>query len=65
MPLTVALSKGRLLKATIALFQQAGFAVPDLRNGRRLIAGNEPGTLRFLLAKPDDVPVLVEHGAAD
>lgn len=65
MPLTVAVSKGRLLEDTTALFERAGFAVPDLHNGRRLIAGNDPGTLRFLLAKPDDVPVLVEHGAAD
>lgn len=64
-PLTVALSKGKLLPETIAMFESAGYAVPDLRNGRRLIVGDEQGTLRFLLAKPDDVPTYVEYGAAD
>ena len=64
-PLTVAVSKGKLLSNTIALFESAGYAVPDLRNGRRLIAGDNEGALRFLLAKPDDVPTYVEHGAAD
>ena len=63
--LTVAVSKGKLLSATVALFERAGYAVPDLQNGRRLIAGDEDSPLRFLLAKPDDVPTYVEHGAAD
>lgn len=64
-PLTVAVSKGKLLSATIALFERAGYSVPDLRSGRRLMAGNEQDTLRFLLAKADDVPTYVEYGAAD
>ncbi|MFQ5594728.1 MAG: ATP phosphoribosyltransferase [Anaerolineae bacterium] len=63
--LTVAVSKGKLLSETIALFESAGYAVPDLQNGRRLIAADEHGALRYLLAKPDDVPTYVEHGAAD
>jgi ATP phosphoribosyltransferase len=64
-PLTVAVSKGKLLSETIALFESAGYAVPDLQNGRRLMAGNAQGDLRFLLAKPDDTPTYVEYGAAD
>ncbi len=64
-PLTVAVSKGKLLSKTIALFESAGYAVPDLKNGRRLIASDAQGELRFLLAKPDDVPTYVEYGAAD
>ncbi|MBS1252480.1 MAG: ATP phosphoribosyltransferase [Anaerolineales bacterium] len=63
--LTVAVSKGKLLPDTVALFESAGYTVPDLHNGRRLIADDEQGALRFLLAKPDDVPTYVEHGAAD
>lgn len=64
-PLTVAVSKGKLLPDTVTLFEHAGYDVPELRNGRRLIAGDSQGQLRFLLAKPDDVPTYVEHGAAD
>ncbi|MFQ5341780.1 MAG: ATP phosphoribosyltransferase [Anaerolineae bacterium] len=64
-PLTVAVSKGKLLAETVALFERVGYTVPDLQNGRRLIAGDADGALRFLLAKPDDVPTYVEHGAAD
>lgn len=64
-PLTVALSKGKLLPQSIALLESAGYTVPDLQNGRRLIAGGEQGSLRFLLAKPDDTPTYVEYGAAD
>lgn len=64
-PLMVALPKGKLLANTIALFESAGYAVPDLRNGRRLMASSERGNLRFLLAKAEDVPTYVEYGAAD
>lgn len=63
--LTVAVSKGKLLSETIALFESAGYPVPDLQNGRRLIAADERSALRYLLARPDDVPAYVEHGAAD
>lgn len=64
-PLTVAVSKGKLLPETITLFESAGYTVPDLQNGRRLIADDEQDTLRFLLAKPADVSTYVEYGAAE
>lgn len=64
-PLTVAVSKGKLLPQTLALFERADYAVPDLQNGRRLMAGGDHDTLRFLLAKPEDTPTYVEYGAAD
>jgi len=65
-PLTVALSKGKLLPETLALFQRAGYHVPDIGRGTRrlMVAGPDDG-LRFILAKPDDVPTYVEYGAAD
>ena len=64
--LTVALSKGKLLPETLALFRRAGYAVPDLTaDTRRLMVGGPGDGLRFILAKPDDVPTYVEYGAAD
>lgn len=69
-PLTIALPKGRLLGPATELFRRLGWPC-DLGNGsRRLLVtesreGEENETLRFLLAKPADVPVYVEYGAAD
>ncbi len=60
----VALPKGRLTRDTLALFARAGLPVPD-DFGRRLVADSPDGALRYLLAKPMDVPTYVEYGAAD
>jgi ATP phosphoribosyltransferase len=60
--LTLALSKGRLLTGTEALFGKAGLAFPS-QDTRRLIV--EAGDLRFLFVKDMDVPVYVEYGVAD
>jgi ATP phosphoribosyltransferase len=60
--LTVALSKGKLLRGTEALFREAGLPFPD-GNGRRLVL--EAGSLRFLFVKDMDVPTYVEYGVAD
>ena len=62
MSLTVALSKGKLLSGTEALFHRAGLPFPD-GEGRRLVA--EAGDLRFLFVKDMDVPTYVEYGVAD
>jgi ATP phosphoribosyltransferase len=63
-PLVVALPKGRLTDETLALFARAGLPVPE-EFGRRLVVDSADGSLRFLLAKPVDVPTYVEYGAAD
>ncbi len=68
-PLTVALPKGRLLAPAAELFRRMGWRC-DLNGGSRQLLLTEPGTpdrppMRFLLAKPADVPVYVEYGAAD
>jgi ATP phosphoribosyltransferase len=60
--LTVALSKGKLLAGTAALFRRAGLTFPD-DEGRRLVV--EMDGLRFLFVKDMDVPTYVEHGVAD
>lgn len=72
-PLTVALPKGRLLEPAAGLFRHLGWRC-NLGNGSRQLLVTESGPggrgqsgqpLRFLLAKPADVPVYVEYGAAD
>jgi ATP phosphoribosyltransferase len=62
MSLTVALSKGKLLSGTEALFRSAGLPFPDLST-RRLVV--DEGGLRFLFVKDMDVPTYVEYGVAD
>jgi ATP phosphoribosyltransferase len=65
-PLTIALSKGRILKDTLSLLRDAGIPVPDdLDESRKLILPSPDGSMRFILAKPVDVPTYVEYGAAD
>jgi ATP phosphoribosyltransferase len=64
--LTIALPKGRLLAPVTALLAQLGYDASPLGNGsRKLILDDATGALRYILAKPDDVPVYVEHGVAD
>ena len=61
----IAIPKGRLQEKTIALFSAAGYEVPsaeDLRS-RRLVF--RQGDIEWILVKDCDVPVYVEHGAAD
>lgn len=62
MSLTIALSKGKLLPGTEALFHRAGLPFPA-GEGRRLVV--PMGELRFLLIKDMDVPTYVEYGVAD
>ena len=62
MSLTVALSKGKLLTGSEALFRRAGLPFPD-DPGRRLVVALDG--LRFLFVKDMDVPTYVEYGVAD
>ena len=64
--LNIALPKGRLGDRVYAQFAKAGFACPSiLEPGRRLIFENEETGVRYFWAKPSDVAVYVERGAAD
>jgi ATP phosphoribosyltransferase len=62
MSLTVALSKGKLLAGSEALFRRAGLPFPE-DPGRRLVVTLDG--LRFLFVKDMDVPTYVEYGVAD
>ena len=64
--ITLALSKGRILKDTLPLLAAAGI-VPeeDPHSSRKLVfATNHPG-LRLLVIRATDVPTFVAYGAAD
>jgi ATP phosphoribosyltransferase len=64
--LTVALPKGRVLRAVAPLLARAGVdAGTLLADDRSLVRESAAAGLRFLLLKPDDVPTYVEYGAAD
>jgi len=64
MPLTIALSKGRLLDPTLELLGNIGIA-PATNRGRELVFESTDGRFRFLLVKPVDVATYVEQGVAD
>jgi len=64
--LNVALPKGRLGEKVYAMFEKAGFACPSIKEeNRKLIFENEETGVRYFWAKPSDVAIYVERGAAD
>lgn len=64
--INIALPKGRLGEKVYDLFEQAGYACPSIKEEtRKLIFENEATGVRYFWAKPTDVPVYVERGAAD
>lgn len=64
--ITIALSKGRLAEQALDLLEKAGYDVTAGREKSRKLILEDPSTgLRFILAKPADVPTYVEYGAAD
>lgn len=64
-PLIMALPKGRLAEKSIALMVAARLPRPVGDAGRRLVIDSADGAMRFIMAKPVDVPTYVEYGAAD
>lgn len=64
--INIALPKGRLGEKVYALFEQAGYPCPAIKEeSRKLIFENGAAGVRYFWAKPTDVPVYVERGAAD
>lgn len=65
-PLRIALTKGRLEKDTIGLFEKIGYDCTAVREkGRKLILPIPDGNLEVVLAKANDVITYVEHGVCD
>lgn len=65
-PLRIALTKGRLEKDTVALFEKLGKDCTAVHNkGRQLILPIGDGSIEVVLAKAADVITYVEHGVCD
>lgn len=65
-PLRIALTKGRLEKDTVGLFEKIGYDCTAVREkGRKLILPITDGNMEVVLAKANDVITYVEHGVCD
>ncbi len=64
--LTIALTKGRILKETLLLLARAGIEpAEDVNTSRKLVFDtNRPG-VQLVIIRGTDVPTYVRHGAAD
>lgn len=66
MAIQIALTKGRLEKESIKIFEKAGFDCADLKNkGRKLVFHDEENNIKYFLVKAQDSITYVEHGVAD
>jgi ATP phosphoribosyltransferase len=64
--ITIALAKGRLQEASLAVFQRSGINLPDgVLDSRRLLVEDNSSQYNFIFVKPGDVPTYVEYGVAD
>jgi ATP phosphoribosyltransferase len=63
--LRIALAKGRLTDETWRHLEQAGLSLPVGEAGRKLILPSADGAIQYIMARPGDVPIYVEYGAAD
>jgi len=66
MPLTIALSKGRIYKDTLPLLAHAGIEpVDDPVTSRKLILNTNHEHIKLVVIRATDVPTYVQWGAAD
>ena len=64
--LTIALSKGRILKETLPLLAAAGIEpTEDIYTSRKLVFETNQPDIRLLVIRATDVPTYVSYGAAD
>ncbi|AGY77461.1 ATP phosphoribosyltransferase [Clostridium autoethanogenum] len=62
----IALTKGRIEKEAVNIFQKSGIDCSEVINkGRKLIFHNEEDNIDFVLVKAPDVLTYVEHGVVD
>ena len=66
LPLTIALSKGRIFHETLPLLAQVGIApAEDPDTSRKLILDTNREDVKLVIIRAADVPTYVEYGAAD
>ncbi|MEQ8201444.1 MAG: ATP phosphoribosyltransferase [Syntrophomonadaceae bacterium] len=65
--MTIALSKGTLLKPTAGMLEAVGLPSEGILSDSRAMIFDYPGepSIRYIICRPTDVPAYVEHGAAD
>ena len=64
--LTIALTKGRILKETLPLMARAGLEpVEDISTSRRLVFDTNHKHIKIVILRGTDVPTYVRHGVAD
>lgn len=65
-PLTMALTKGRILQETLPLLARAGIEpLEDIHSSRKLIFATTRADIQLVVIRGTDVPTYVRHGAAD
>ena len=66
MTLSIALTKGRLEKAAVAMLEESGYGVEKLKDkGRALVFEDTRKDVRYFLVKANDCITYIEHGTAD
>ena len=64
--LSIAIPKGYLFNSSVEILKKAGYDADGLlRDDRKLFVYTIKDRMRFVIARPLDVPVYVEHGACD
>jgi len=64
--LNIALPKGRLGDQVYELLADIGYACPEMAEaGRKLVFVSPENGVQYMLVKPSDVGIYVEHGVAD
>ena len=65
-PITIALTKGRILEETLPLLAEAGIEpLEDIASSRKLAFATSRDNVRLLILRGSDVPTYVQFGAAD
>lgn len=66
MKLTIALTKGRILKETLPIVKAAGIEpLDDIHTSRKLKFATTQDNVELIILRGSDVPTYVEYGAAD
>ena len=66
MSISIALTKGRLEKATVKLLEERGYGIECLKDkGRALVFQDSKKDIRYFLVKSNDCITYVQHGVAD
>lgn len=66
MGVSIALTKGRLEKEAIKIFEASGFGIDNLKDkGRKLVFEDTKYDINYFLVKSNDCITYVEHGVAD